>query len=141
MTENDTLRRNGSERLMLMPIAISAKDMIGVISRALSFLAVFVLVIVGGTYAHADEVAHQHPFVDGASSLALPEHTHINNAGSNVDESSDIHCGGLIYFPPLPQGVHFVLQINKPMILADQRSTGLSNGLDPPPPRLLSEVI
>ena len=126
---------------MLMPIAISAKNMTEAISRALSFLAVFMLVVIGGTYAHADESSHQHQFVEGPSSSALQEHTHINNAGSIVDESSDIHCGGMIYFPPLPKGIHSVVQISKPVILADQRLTRLSNGLDPPPPRLFSEVI
>lgn len=118
---------------------ISLKEISG---RVLSFAAVFMLVVLGGTYSHAAESFHSHHQVTESVSTSLPAvHAHLNGNDTTAKKNTDIHCGGEILFAPKPQDIGFVRPIGRPNNSSDRWLTGISKCLDPPPPRLFSKVI
>jgi len=110
--------------------------------RALAFFAVFMLVILGGTYAHADGSHHEHDILSKkvANSLS-PAHSHLGDNNRVVKDTADIHCGGEILFPPKVLESVCKLPDKRIVFIKDHWLPGLSKGLDPPPPRLFSKVI
>jgi hypothetical protein len=117
-------------------------DIVLASGKALAFFAVFMLVILGGTYAHADRSHHVHDILSKKVAKSLsPAHSHLGDDNMAVKDTADIHCGGEILFPPKVFENVCKLPDKEVVLNKAQWLPGLLKGLDPPPPRLFSKVI
>ncbi len=120
----------------------NAINMMEISGRVLSLFAVFMLAMLGGTYAHAAESFHSHhQLTENDPTLFLPAHAHLNGDDTATKKNTDIHCGGEILISPKPQETRCKQPFSKLVYARDQRLTGISKSLDPPPPRLFSKLI
>jgi hypothetical protein len=107
--------------------------------KFLSLLSVFLLVVLGGTFTHADGSFDHHHASDGSTVVShATGHSHLNDDTSSDNDNLDIHCGSDLPYPPELTEINCVLRFNKLTYSGDWLLIGVAGSLELPPPRFIS---
>ncbi|PCI04428.1 MAG: hypothetical protein COB78_08955 [Hyphomicrobiales bacterium] len=97
------------------------------------------LLLVGGTFSHADELPHQH-YNQGTHEIEheVAHHDHLSEADQNDIQLNGMHCGADIHYLVGDLNIVFERVILDKFPSYGRRCSNASFWPDPPPPRLIS---
>ena len=107
--------------------------------RVFSLLSLMTLLLVGGTFSHADELPHQH--YNKMTSEAEHEarhHDHLGDADQDDEQSNEMHCGADIHYLVGDLNINFTRIILDKIPHYGRQYSNASFWQDPPPPRTIS---
>lgn len=102
--------------------------------RLLAVLAVFSLVLVGGTFSHATQT-HEH---GPALSESVEPHTHYKSDGVLVEQNETLHCGSNIFSNLNSSAFCFPKKSGSIPLGSLNVSVENTTEYEPPPPRPIS---
>lgn len=115
------------------------KTLFKTLGRSLSLLAVLMLIMAGGTFAHANDLPHQH--FDHASSekpSSSGHHDHLSDGAQDEAQFSGIHCGADIHCLSGDLTYIFLKMPGEEILQQTCKHRMILSQPDPPPPRLFS---
>jgi hypothetical protein len=100
---------------------------------------VFLLVVLGGTFTHADGSFDSHHASDGSAVVSLATgHFHLNDDTTSDNDNLDIHCDSDLPYPPEMAEINCTLRFKMLTYSGDRLLIGMARSLELPPPRFSS---